>query len=183
MCRITISRFDRDHDVFEALANELPARDGRVWSAGCASGEEPYTLAILFPNLREIVATDVDAQLIERAHRGCYPSGCLRELPEHLREQAFVREGELFCVRPEHRRAIEFRCEDLRETMPDGPFDAILCRNLAFTYFDEPVQREVATAMLARLRPDGVLVIGARERLPTGLELQESSRGCYRRVR
>jgi len=182
MCRITISRFYRDAAVFESLAPFL--RPGaRVWSAGCASGEEPYTVAILEPNA-EILATDAEEHLIERARRGCYPGGSLRELPAHLRERAFRREGELYCVRDEYRRAITFRCEDLRASMPDGPFDLVLCRNLAFSYFDEAEQRALAAKLIARLRPSGVLVIGARETLPAGVELEERAPSIFvRRAR
>jgi chemotaxis protein methyltransferase CheR len=191
MCRIPISRFYRDHAVFEVLATViLPerAREGRtvrVWSAGCASGEEPYTIAILWDleiaanTPIEIVATDAEEHMIERARRGCYPGGSVRELPERLRGRAFRREEQLFCVRDEHRGAISFRCEDLLRTMPDGPFDIILCRNLAFTYFDEPTQRVIAAGMIARLQPGGALVIGAHETLPPGVELEERAHSVF----
>ena len=123
LCRITISRFHRDRGVFDHLrrvvlpglaqgASERGAEVIRCWSAGCASGEEPYTLRILWerglPAERarvplRIVATDIDARLLERAREGRYPASSLEELPRELLETAFVREGEQFRVRDEGR--------------------------------------------------------------------------------
>ncbi len=197
MCRIPISRFHRDRAVFEFLRREiLPerARDAastlrpvRVWSAGCASGEEPYTIAILWDleiphqSAIEILATDVEEHMLERAQRGCFPGGSLRELPESFRERAFRREEHLFCVRDEHRRAITFRREDLRNTMPDGPFDVILCRYLAFNYFDDATQRVIAQRFADRLYAGGALVIGALDRLPEEHLFTERSASVYER--
>lgn len=185
-CRITISRFYRDREVFEALANVvLPAladaaaasgrQSVRAWSAGCASGEEPYGLAIVwheamaprFPAVElEIVATDVDPSLLARATRASYRASSLRELPEAWRRDAFERRGVQHILRPKFRQRVRFICQDLREQTPEGPFDLVLCRNLAFTYFDDFGRRQVLARLLAALRPGGALVIGAREALP-----------------
>jgi chemotaxis protein methyltransferase CheR len=182
-CRVTISRFYRDHQVFDHLAGDiLPAlaRGGgpvRLWSAGCASGEEPYTLAMVwklrvepaFPGVRaQIIATDIDPVLLARAAAGVYASGTLVELTADLRDAAFEPTDGDFRVRPEIRAAIEFRCEDLRQHQPDGPFHVILCRNLAFTYFDASLQQTMLTRFAERLAPGGVLVVGRHEALPAG---------------
>ncbi|HCF60654.1 MAG TPA: chemotaxis protein CheR [Myxococcales bacterium] len=182
LCRVTISRFHRDRLVFERLGELLARRmstgEGkvlRVWSAGCASGEEPYTVAILFrrrllpvaPGSRlAVVATDVDAQLLERARIGCYARGSLRELPEEWREESFERVDGEWCIKARFREGIEWRCEDLRERMPDGPFAVILCRNLVFTYFDDLLQRRLLGQLLSRLGEGGLLVLGSHETLP-----------------
>ncbi len=114
LCRIPISRFYRDRAVFEALeCDVLPALAAQhtelaIWSACCAAGEEPYTLAILsharprerLPGLAcRIVATDVDAQLIDRARRGCYPASSLKEMPADLRAAGFDARAGQWCVR------------------------------------------------------------------------------------
>jgi chemotaxis protein methyltransferase CheR len=189
LCPVTISRFYRDRGVFECLGRELlpglaelalerGQRALHIWSAGCASGEEPYTVAVLFrldveprfPDLGlELVATDVDERVLARARRGCYTAGSLKDLPATWVDAAFRREGRLRCVREEMRAGIEFRREDLRHSMPEGPFHLILCRNLAFTYFDEALQRDVAEGIAARLVPGGLLVLGNREALPAGI--------------
>ena len=188
LCRITISRFHRDRGVFDHLrrvvlpglaerASERGAETVRCWSAGCASGEEPYTLRILWerglPAERarvplRIVATDIDERLLECAREGRYPASSLKELPRELLETAFVREGEQFRVRDELRAGVEFHRQDIREAMPAGPFDLVLCRNLAFTYFDEDEQREVLRGIDERLVAGGYLVVGAHESLPGG---------------
>ena len=188
-CRISISRFLRDREVFERLGRDvlpdLAVRasrhgDGRVraWSAGCASGEEPYSLVLLwrfalsgrFPRVAlEVLATDVDDVLLARAHAARYRGSSLREVPSAWRDAAFTRDGDSFVLREELRSAVEFRRGDLRIELPDGTFDLILCRNVVCTYFDEPLQRRALGALLALLRPGGAFVIGRRERLPRGL--------------
>ncbi len=189
LCRITISRFYRDRALFgflqSALLPELAAHArGRgadainVWSAGCASGEEPYGLVLLwrsqlaqaFPDLGfRVVATDVDPVLLERARRACYPEGCLKDLPADLREAGFTREPSGHLLRSEFRQGIDFVEEDIRVRQPAGPFDLVACRNLVFTYFDESLQERIGTAIGSRLVPGGALVLGACEQLPEAI--------------
>lgn len=203
-CRIPISRFYRDRAVFEQLEHEvLPAlaraaaAQGRnelaCWSACCASGEEPYTLALLwrlranrrFPRLQmHIVATDIDAHLLERARSGCYRSSSLKALPQDLLAAGFIRRETLFCVGGEL-RAIEFLQQDIRQAVPDANFDLVLCRNAVLTYLAPRLQRQVAERVISRLRPGGALVIGMHESLPD--ELNEitpwpGARAIYRKL-
>lgn len=198
LCRVTISRFWRDAATWELLLDEgLPAlaelaraegRDTlRAWSAGCASGEEPGSLLLAWSlgggaalaGLRlEVLATDTDETLLERARAGTYPEGALRELPAGWREAAFEPAGEDFALRQAFRRGLDLQRCDLRAEGPAGPFDLVLCRNLAFTYFDESLQREVLERLAAVLRPGGLLAVGGHERLPAGPTLFEPwSRG------
>jgi chemotaxis protein methyltransferase CheR len=185
-CRISISRFHRDHRVFEELAGKiLPAlaraatardrRSLRAWSAGCASGEEPYSLRLAWdlvaapaaPDAElQIVATDVSADLLERARRGVYPASALKELPAGWRSTAFDLFDGSYRLRDRFRLGVNFRQEDIRETMPSGPFDLILCRNLAFTYFEPELQRAVLKKLVERIVPGGALVVGSHEALP-----------------
>ena len=203
LCRVTISRFCRDravfafleHDVLPALAR-IAATDRRslvAWSAGCAPGEEPYTLALIWElavapvfaglGLR-VLATDIDPTMIERARAACYEAGSLRDLPEAWRSRAFViREGG-YCLRAELGRLVTFKRHDLRAEPPGGPFDLVLCRNVAFTYFDHELQAEVCAALPTCLRPGGALVIGRNELLPAearGFVAWSAPLGIYRR--
>jgi len=161
-CHITISRFLRDRVIFEDLQKRvLPdiakrakqeGRDAFCWSAGCAAGEEAYTLKILWdievvrscPGVSlSIIATDVDEIMLSRAREACFEQTSLRELPPHLVRQGFDQVGLLFCVRPQHREGIDFLHQDLRLEAPTPLFDLILCRYVAFTYFALPTQHQV----------------------------------------
>ena len=186
-CRITISRFYRDRAVVDhlrasvlpELAREATQRDGhlRCWSAGCASGEEPYTLSLAwhldvsegFPKVSfEVLATDADPTMIERARRACYPPASLRDVPPEWIDIAFRPSASQRCLRPRYRREVELLLEDVRLGAAQGPFDLILCRNLAFTYFDLPLQRHVLSMILPELAPGGGLVLGSHEEIPDG---------------
>jgi chemotaxis protein methyltransferase CheR len=172
LCRVTISRFWRDRATFEALRDlVLPALGPAVfaWSAGCASGEEPYSLVLAAAEAGveiHVVATDVDPVLLERARRACYPDSSLRDLPANLRARAF----EDGCLRPEYREPVDFIRSDVRDEAPGGPFDLTLCRNLVFTYYADEVQREVGRHLARSLRAEGALVVGAHEAMPGALD-------------
>ncbi len=188
LCRITVTRFHRDRLVFQVLMQEvLPdlaraalARDARtlrIWCAGCASGEEPYTLSIgwhlelagHFPELGlEILATDIDSGLLARAALAHYPWSAVSNLPAAWRAAAFeLRDGE-YRLRPVFRLPVRFLDHDVRTPLPESGFDLILCRNLVFTYFDSDVQRRLAGDFRDHLLAGGVLLLGIHERLPEG---------------
>jgi chemotaxis protein methyltransferase CheR len=187
---ITISRFHRDPAVFAALEREvlpaLTAGSARVhaWSAGCASGEEAYTLALMAPGRIDVLATDVDPAMLRRAREAAYGASSLKELPRPRRDAGFFTEGNRFVVRPEHRRHVTVRRHDLRTPPPAGPFDLILCRNVAFTYLALHRQREVLSRLGRVLRTDGALVIGLHESLPEpapGFAPWPGARATFRR--
>jgi chemotaxis protein methyltransferase CheR len=195
---IPISRFYRDKGVFDclgsgvlpALANDARARGSKsleCWSAGCASGEEPYTIAIQwrvllatrFPELSlRVLGTDIDASLLERAADGCYKSSSLEELPGAWREQAFERRGELSCLREPWRSDVQLVRQDLLSALPQRQFDLVLCRNVAFTYFAAEQARSALERLASRLHPGGALVIGVHERLPQAIAKFEPWPGC-----
>lgn len=185
LSRVTISRFWRDRAVFEALRDEVLPELGPVlsaWSAGCASGEEPYSLVLAAAEARvevHVTATDIDPVLLERARRACYQESTLRDLPADLRARAFE-DGRL---QPEYRERVAFVRHDVRHGAPNGPFDLVLCRNVIFTYFADKLQRQVGRDMTGSLRVGGALVVGAHETLPEGLyglEPWPTARGVYR---
>ncbi len=188
--RITISRFYRDRGVFDILCSRiLPSlaknilmtggNELRCWSAGCCSGEEPYTLQILWklrviPELHQdlplrIIATDIDPNVLERARDGHYSESSLRDLPEELVRQAFTRSGSDCAIKKPFTENIEFMEQDIREQSPEGSFHVIFCRNLVFTYFEEALQREILDRILGKLNRGGILVIGIHESVPKGV--------------
>jgi chemotaxis protein methyltransferase CheR len=186
LCRVTISRFYRDQETFVSLEQRvLPALvetalEGKrqtlgVWSAGCGSGEEPYTLALLwelelahsYPQVRmEILATDTDPVLMRRAREACYGESSLKELPGRWRRLGFAERDRKWCLRPEYGRLVTVLAHDVRADPPGGLFDLLLCRNLVFTYFELELQRELCGRFATSLRPDGALVVGAHETVP-----------------
>ena len=184
-CHITISRFFRDKAICEVLRTrilpeiaacaEREARNAQAWSAGCASGEEPYTIKMLWdievtrthPNVSiAITATDIDDAMLARARSGCFKLTSLHELPRPFIAQGFEQVGDLYRVKSKHREGVEFISQDLRSEMPARLFDLILCRYVAFTYFASALQCKVLARILERLRSNGYLVIGADEKLP-----------------
>lgn len=205
LCWIPISRFYRDRAIFDYLAEKtLPilaeaalarrSRSIRAWSAGCCAGEEPYTLMMLwrlslqprFPGLElEILGTDIDRNQLERAAAACYPSGSLKDLPPAWLERAFEEREQRFYFRLEYRTGVRLLQQDIRMELPDGPFDLVLCRNLAFTYFDDMLQTKIAESLQDRIVPGGVLILGRHEVLPAGMvtfQEIEHNLHIYRRV-
>ena len=198
LCTIPISRFYRDPGVFDrlgsavlpALADEALARGKErleCWSAGCASGEEPYTLAIQwgmllaarFPALSlHVLGTDVDASLLERAAAGCYRASSLDVLPFAWRELVFERRDDLFCLSEPWRAHVRFERQDLRSELPKEQFDLVLCRNVAFTYFAAEQARHALDRLTCRLRLGGALVVGIHERLPSSVAKFEPWPDC-----
>lgn len=175
LCRVTVSRFYRDGGVWDALRAELEPR--RVWSAGCASGEEAYTAALAWP-AADVLGTDADPGLLARAARGCYPESSLKELPADLRASG-LDDG---CVRAEVRARVTFARHDLRDEPPARGFELVLCRNLAFTYFADDLQLEVGRRLAAALAPRGALVVGSHEAPPAELGLEPWLPSTYRRT-
>jgi chemotaxis protein methyltransferase CheR len=190
LCSIPISRFYRDRAVFgflersvlpalAAAADSRPDRTLSCWSAGCASGEEPYTLSILwrlrlvqrYPELAfRMLATDTDRVLLQRAAAACYGLSSLEELPEEWLAKAFEQRGDEYCVCEAFRAPVELKWQDMREAVPEERFDLVACRNVVLTYFEPGLQAEVLRRLVGTLRPGGALVVGVHEALPEGTE-------------
>ncbi len=153
----------------------------RIWSAGCASGEEAYSIAITLddaikgsgcPDFR-ILATDISSQTLETAKEGLFPKQRMKETPEMVLKKYFAKEtaqdGTVFYrVSAELKRKIAFRRLNLMDPWPmTGPFDAVFCRNVMI-YFDKKTQAELVTRFYNILAPGGVFFVGHSESL-TGI--------------
>ena len=175
--------FFRMPEHFEALALEaLPevikrnrkSRSLRLLSAGCASGEEAYSLRILlnerFPQLADwhvsVVGVDLSETALERARAGEYNAWSLRATSELRRRANFTTVGKLFELRPEARAGVTFRCENLLAPVPayEPPCDIIFCRNVLI-YFSEQAMQQAVARLMARLAPEGYLFLGPAESL------------------
>jgi chemotaxis protein methyltransferase CheR len=153
----------------------------RAWSAGCSSGEEPYSLAMQIlhhldgPDRYDlkILATDLSTRVLALARAGIYSAERVRPLPPGLRAKYIVEEltpyGPRYCVRPEVRSLVTFARLNLMDDWPmRGPMDLIFCRNVMI-YFDKPTQGGLARRFHNLLRPGGTLLVGHSESL-TGIE-------------
>lgn len=196
MITINVSRFFRDSLTFELLADRiLPAlvRDKarvddaslRVWSAGCARGEEAYSVAILIRELQEkegrpeklhFFATDIDANVLLEAGQAVYAPAAMQNVKYRLLNKYFAPCGESFCLAPDIRRMVSFSTYDMLDKRcgapPDsvfGDFDLILCRNLLI-YFNLNCQERIFDRLYRALAPGGRLVLGLAEAPPASYQ-------------
>ncbi len=198
---INVSKLFRNREMWDALAaSVLPSlwdeSGGRVhcWSAGCASGEEPYTLAILLleiarrrrdpPDGIRIDATDFDRASLSRAADGVYPDAAFEEAPADLVARYFTADTPRRIL-PDIRRHVRLLRHDLlQEPPPAPPYDLIMCRNVVI-YFDRPTQDRLFLSFVDALRPGGFLVLGKVEILFGGarerLVLENPRERLYRR--
>lgn len=203
LCRISISRFYRDKSayhflqdvVLKELAKEAKTDRLRCWCCGCAAGEEPYTLSLIWHQVLkpyfpatdlEIIATDSMDNMLNRALKGGYGKSSIKELPEELLQAGFNRQNKEYILKSQYRDSVRFIKQDVRKRMPGGPFHLILCRYLVFTYFDEKLQEELLDKILSRLVPGGALVLGKIDRLPWKTEKLDpwsEKDNIYRKVR
>jgi chemotaxis protein methyltransferase CheR len=178
--------FFREKAHFDFLvAKALPElisqrRDGReivVWSAGCSTGEEPYTLAIVLseferahPGFRfRILATDISTEVLSKAKQGVYKSEVVQPVPPDLRRKYFLRsrnrESGLMRVVPELRERVEFSRLNLVDNFSfSEPSDAIFCRNVII-YFDRATQERLFQRLIAQLVGGGYIFVGHSESL------------------
>ncbi len=182
---INYTSFFRDVSTFQALKNQIlhpliREREQRgvrkliIWSAGCASGEETYSLAILVSqvlgsrihqwNVR-ILGTDIDEGKLSQAREGVYgPASFRGTMWPHL-ERYFLHEGEKRRVRPDLKRFVRFQRHDLLHEEPPRRFDIILCRNVLI-YFQRPQQNYILQNFHKALYSGGYLVLGKTEIIP-----------------
>ena len=186
LCRVTISRFYRDKVVLEHISKEvLPelaqaaVTSGetmiRGWSAGCAAGEEAYSLVLMwdrllsnhFPKLDvQVIATDIDRIMLDHAITACYPYSSIKALPKKWIDIFFSQQEDLYCLDSPLHNKVTFIEQDIRQSLPTESFHIIFCRNLAFTYFDNALQLEVLENIRNCLVDGGALIIGGHESLP-----------------
>lgn len=173
---INLSYFYRNPEVFDYFRTNLLPRllDQRsivFWSAGCASGEEAYSIAIC---LREtlgdrvtrcrirILGTDVDQDAVRHAQEGSYGEFALSYLPRSLVERYFRKKNDRYAVIPELKKHTEFSCQDLFGPPPSDKVDVIFCRNVLI-YFEKEAQKRLVNIFQGALEPGGHLILGKTE--------------------
>jgi len=191
---INVSELWRHPEQFSTLARQvLPelaaAGPVRIWSAGASYGAEAYTLAAVcratVPKARvTITGTDIDRRMVERARRGVFSKADARGVPAADLRRWFVPEGDGYRAVEELRALVRFEQGDLLRLRPrPGSYDLVMCRNTAI-YFSEPVRDDLHARLAASLRPGGVLVVGATERVadPRGVGLAPIHPFTYRKA-
>jgi chemotaxis protein methyltransferase CheR len=176
--------FFRHHEHFAALTRTLlPSLAGRpslrIWSAGCATGEEPYSLAIalLAAGRRAgddtVLGTDISPRLLARARLGRYGRWSFRRVPEGIPTRFLRDRGGLVEVGEEVRRVVSFRRHNLiAEPPPLSACDLLVCRNVLI-YFETELARRVVAGLVGAVRPGGWLILGPAEApLASGLEVE-----------
>jgi chemotaxis protein methyltransferase CheR len=170
--------FDQVRALIQTLLPQWHQRNGRstlrIWSAACATGEEPLTLAIALNEAGwferasiEIVASDASSKAIDRAERGVYRERAFRNLPAHLRDRYFEQEGSDWRVRSDIHSRINWSLANLideNQIAPMATADFIFCRNV-FIYFSESAIGRVVRSFARFVRPPGYLFVGAAESL------------------
>ncbi|WP_269769638.1 chemotaxis protein CheB [Sphingomonas sp. MA1305] len=177
---INVTRFFRDAEYFEVLRSRAiepllrdraPDEDVRVWIPGCSSGEEAYSIAMLFaeaarttgqPLAVQIFATDIDEQMLAIAREGTYPASALADIPPPLRERYTVPHAERFTMAPAIRDMIRFSNHSLVKDPPFSRIDLLSCRNLLI-YFDDQLQQSIMPLLHYAARPGGFLFLGPSE--------------------
>jgi two-component system CheB/CheR fusion protein len=185
---INVTGFFRDPQTWEYLASEIvpqlvAARPAdtplRVWSAGCASGEEAYTLAMVFARVLgddafrdrvKIYATDVDEEALDSARLGTYLPRQIEDVPREAIERFFERTGQRYVFRKDLRRAVIFGRNDLIQDAPISRIDLLVCRN-TLMYFSAETQSQILRRFHFALDDDGVLLLGKSEMLITHNDL------------
>ena len=197
------TRFFREPVQFEFLeskvlprwraeaAERIRARRVRVWSAGCSTGQEPYSIAMtLLAHLEgwdiEVLATDLSGRALRQAMAGVWPVEKAAEIPEKYRKPYMLRgvrsQAGMMSASDAARSVIRFQRLNLHEELPElGVFDLIFCRNVLI-YFDPLSRAKAVTRILSRLLPAGYLFLGHSESLlSSGLKLRPMAPSVYSR--
>ncbi len=185
---INTTAFFRDPQAWNILAGEVvpqllaarpPDSPLRIWSAGCASGEEPYTVAMVFARVMgdaafrervKIYATDVDEEALEQARHGAYLPRQIEDIPRDALERFFEQTDQRFVFRKDLRRCVIFGRNDLVQDAPISHIDLLVCRN-TLMYFTAETQAQILRRLHFALDDDGVLMLGRSEMLITHADL------------
>jgi chemotaxis protein methyltransferase CheR len=181
---IHVSQFLRNPTTFRAIQTEvLPAiltdkarmggRALRLWSVGCACGEEPYSLALLLSEMASetvrkhsttIYGTDIEPECLRVAREARYPALSLKSVPAHWKQHYFTPVGLDYQVRPEIRRLVYFKLHSILDPVPFGRIDLVVFRNVLI-YMTDPLQEQVLLRLSEALNVGGYLVLGKVEGL------------------
>jgi chemotaxis protein methyltransferase CheR len=188
---INVTEFNRDPKRWSILETKMvpmlleKKRDIRVWSAACSTGEEPYSLAMLFEKLRlnyTILATDLDEKALQNAKQGRYIERSLKELNDTVISRHFVKKGTEYIIQASLKQNMMFRKHNLLEDHYGNDWDLIVCRNVMI-YFTEEAKKKIYQRFADSLRPGGILFVGSTEQIfnPNSYGLESVDTFFYRK--
>jgi chemotaxis methyl-accepting protein methylase len=184
---VSISRFFRDRQLWHDLEAEIlpdliksEKKILRVWSAGCARGEEVYSFTIVWDRLKErygtlpeikIAATDMNPDYIKNARAGIYAKSSLKEVSGEVREHYFdvKKSGNRFDIKSDFKIGIEWSVQDILRSPPGSAFNIIFLRNNLLTYYKAHIKAEGLKTVIKALVPGGWLVVGSHEKIPAAI--------------
>lgn len=172
---INVSEFYRNGKRWEVLQNKIIPKllqDNKrlkIWSAACSTGEEPYSLAMVLSNYVplsqvNILATDLDENVIQKAKLGLYPERSLAEVPKDIQAKYFKHEGGFYKVAEEIKKTVTFKKHNLLKDNYESNVDLIVCRNVMI-YFTEEAKDQIYENFSKALRPGGILFVGSTEQI------------------
>lgn len=172
---INVSEFYRNPGQWDVLGRQIlpellkKSPNLKIWSAGCSTGEEPYTLCMVLnevnPNGKhQIFAGDIDDEVLRKAQEGIYNIRSAAGLPKHYLTKYFTQEGEVIRVKDSLKKMIQFKHQNLLTDRFDTSFDLILCRNVVI-YFTEEAKAVLYQKFNSALKTGGILFIGSTEQI------------------
>jgi two-component system CheB/CheR fusion protein len=185
---ITVTNFFRDREAWDSLAElvirpvveeEPPEIPLRIWVPGCATGEEAYTVAIVFHeqmgkgnkhHLLQIFATDLDEESVNIGRRGIYPKSIAADVSPARLQRFFTEEGNSYKIKNTIRETIVFAKHDLVKDSPFSRLDLVCCRNVLI-YLDNSLQKKLIPMFHYTLNPGGILFLGESESIGTFADL------------
>lgn len=190
---INVSEFYRNGKRWEVLRKKIfpkllqTNKRLKIWSAACSTGEEPYSLVMVLSQLVplsqiQIIATDLDENVIQKAKLGVYPERSLAEVPSDIKAKYFEQEGSFYRVKDEIKRCVTFKKHNLLNDSYDSNYDLIVCRNVMI-YFTEEAKDQIYNNFSKALRKDGVLFVGSTEQIfnPARYEFDVEDTFFYRK--
>lgn len=171
---INVTEFYRNPSLWEVLQGEIiprflkEKRKIKCWSSACSSGEEPYTLAMIFNELGitnyEIIASDLDEGVLAKAQLGIYGERVLKDLPKNFSDKYFDKKDLTYEISNTIKKNVKFKRLDLLGDTFDSNYDLIICRNVMI-YFTEEANTQLYHKLSEALSTDGVLFVGSTEQI------------------
>ena len=174
---INVSEFYRNPNQWKTLETEvfpyltkMFGKKLKIWSAACSTGDEPYSLAMVLSDFVplsqiEIIATDLDKEVLEKAKKGYYQEKSIKDLPERYKERFIENDGSgIVKVSREIQKCVTFREHNLLKDTYESGFHLIVCRNVLI-YFTEEAKNEIFQKFANALHSDGILFVGSTEQI------------------